>query len=95
LLDEKREEMASIIGAFVRKNRKSLGLTSDKVSEICKVDNSTLSQIENGRRVPKLETIVRIVGCFIRYAKNSEKDRLLKSIEDLFQQLGSIYEEVG
>jgi len=90
--------MASIIGAFIRKNRKSLGLTSDVVSEMCEVDNSTISQIENGKRVPKLETIVRIVSFFMRVAEkeqdNIEERRLMNSVKELLRQLCSIYKEV-
>jgi len=98
LCDQKEEEIASIIGAFVRKNRKSLRLTSDEVSEMCKIDNSTLSQIENGRRVPKLETLVRIVSYFMRVAEeggvSKEVDRLKNSMKDFLQQLGGVYKEV-
>lgn len=98
MLDEEREQMASIIGAFIKKNRKSLKLTSDEVGEMCEVDNSTISQIENGKRVPKLETIVRIVSCFIRVAEkrgnNIEKAKLVNRVEDLLKQLCSINKEV-
>jgi transcriptional regulator with XRE-family HTH domain len=98
LLDKEQAQMASIIGAFIRKNRKSLGLTSDVVSEMCEVDNSTISQIENGKRVPKLETIVRIVSFFMRVAEkeqdNIEERRLMNSVKELLRQLCSIYKEV-
>ncbi|HRV03261.1 MAG TPA: helix-turn-helix transcriptional regulator [Mesotoga sp.] len=98
MLDKEQAQMASIIGAFIRKNRKSLGLTSDVVSEMCEVDNSTISQIENGKRVPKLETIVRIVSFFMRVAEkeqdNIEERRLMNSVKELLRQLCSIYKEV-
>jgi transcriptional regulator with XRE-family HTH domain len=44
----------------IRRIRKERGLTQDQLAEVSHVDQSTLSQIETGRRTPGVETLQKL-----------------------------------
>lgn len=48
------------LGANVRKYRKVAGLTQEELAEIIGCSNSHIGQIENGRGIPSLDTMVKI-----------------------------------
>lgn len=50
------------LGANVRKYRKIAGLTQGELAEIIGCSNSHIGQIENGRGVPSLDTMVKIAN---------------------------------
>ena len=50
------------LGANVRKYRKIAGLTQEELAEIIGCSNSHIGQIENGRGVPSLDTMVKIAN---------------------------------
>lgn len=47
-------------GANVRKQRDEKGLSLDELSDLIGSDKAALSRIENGERVPRYDTVLRI-----------------------------------
>jgi len=56
------QPLARKLGANVRTARKNAGLTLRKVARGCEVDETFISGIEGGRKLPSLKTIVKIAG---------------------------------
>ena len=48
------------LGDRVRVARKQLGITGEKLSEICNIDPSYLRQIECGRKLPSLQIFITL-----------------------------------
>ena len=53
-------ELQQVFMANLRKHRKMLGFTQEKLAEICNTDPCYIRQIEIGRRFPSLQYIERI-----------------------------------
>jgi transcriptional regulator with XRE-family HTH domain len=51
-----------IIGYRIRQLREQKGITHDEIQEFCGLDHSYLARIEQGRTVPRLETLERIAA---------------------------------
>ena len=47
-------------GANVRKQREAEGLSLDELSDLIGSDKAALSRIENGERIPKYDTLLKI-----------------------------------
>ena len=47
-------------GANVRKRREARGLSLDELSDLIGSDKAALSRIENGERIPRYDTVLRI-----------------------------------
>ena len=62
-----------IIGKNIKKFRLMQGLRQEDLAEKCDCSNSHIGQIENGRGIPSLETIVKITN-----ALSVTVDQLLK-----------------
>jgi transcriptional regulator with XRE-family HTH domain len=56
------QPLAQALGANVRTARQNAGLTLRKVGRGCEVDETFISGIEGGRKLPSLKTIVKIAG---------------------------------
>lgn len=54
------EEWIVGIGANIRQQRKSLGLTQEQLAELAHVDTSYIGQIERGLREPSLKLLWRL-----------------------------------
>ena len=52
--------LQQVLMANVRKYRKQLGFTQEKLAEMCNTDPCYIRQIEIGRRFPSLEYVERI-----------------------------------
>lgn len=52
--------IGGLLGERVRELRKKRGLTQVEFSELCGVPQSRISAIENGSRVPNVETVLRL-----------------------------------
>lgn len=50
----------NLLGRRIARLRKERRLTQDKLSEKAEISNNYLSNIENGRSIPSLETLVRL-----------------------------------
>lgn len=50
----------TLLGRRIARLRKERHLTQDKLSEKADISNNYLSNIENGRSIPSLETLVRL-----------------------------------
>lgn len=53
-----------IFGNIVRSHRALNELNQDELAEIVGVDTTTISEIENGRRSPTLNTVIKIAHAF-------------------------------
>jgi transcriptional regulator with XRE-family HTH domain len=53
-------ELQHVFMANLRRHRKQLGLTQEKLAEMCNTDPCYIRQIEIGRRFPSLQYIERI-----------------------------------
>ena len=47
-------------GANVRKQREAKGMSLDELSDLIGSDKAALSRIENGERIPRYDTVLRI-----------------------------------
>jgi transcriptional regulator with XRE-family HTH domain len=52
--------LQQLLMANMKKRRKQLGLTQEKLAEMCETDTCYISQIEIGNRFPSLEYLERI-----------------------------------
>lgn len=58
--------IGGLLGERVRELRKKRGLTQVEFAALCGVPQSRISTIENGSRVPNVETVIRLaraLGC--------------------------------
>ena len=51
-----------ILGENIRKYRRAVGMTQEKLGEECERSDSHIGQIENARGIPSLETTVNIAN---------------------------------
>jgi transcriptional regulator with XRE-family HTH domain len=54
--------LQQLLMANMKKRRKQLGLTQEKLAEMCETDACYISQIEIGNRFPSLEYLERIAN---------------------------------
>ena len=48
------------LGQNIKKYRKKIGITQEKLAELARIDPKSIIQIENGKRNPSLKTISKI-----------------------------------
>ena len=60
---EKRDLMLRM-GANVRQCRKAIGYTQEELAEICNVSAAFCAQIETGRRMVSLPTLIKLADAF-------------------------------
>lgn len=53
----------NILGTAIQKARKGKGLKQAQLAEIIKISRSYISDIENGRYSPSIETLSKIAVC--------------------------------
>ena len=58
----KIEEARREVGEQLRKARKDAGMTLEQVADICGIDNTAISRIENGTRNASVDIIARIAA---------------------------------
>jgi len=71
------KDFAVVVGDFIRKARQQNKMTSEELAAESRLDYSTISLIENGRRQVKACTLYRIL-----YALNIDLERLFLSKDD-------------
>lgn len=54
------EQLARLVGVNVRRRREELRLTQSDVARAADVNQTYLSDIENGKRSPNLSTVARL-----------------------------------
>lgn len=64
IMKKEKNELYENIGKIIRENRSRLGLTLEELGEKAHRDWSYLSQLERGRAVPSIDTLVRISEVF-------------------------------
>ena len=57
----KEEESKKIIGLIVKNQREKLSLTQEELSEKINIDQSNLSNIENGKNFPSFTTLCSLI----------------------------------
>jgi len=55
-----RDRTATVFGAILRESRINAGLTQEKLALEADLDRSYISELENGRKHPSLETILKV-----------------------------------
>ena len=68
-------DLFQILGAKIKKERKKLGLTQEKLAELSDISNNFVSYIESGNKNASLKTIKKIA------------DVLQISVSDLFSEM--------
>ena len=58
--DEAPFDLQRRIGLVIRRLRENLGLTQNELAETCNITQASVSQIERGKRINNLNTLVRI-----------------------------------
>jgi transcriptional regulator with XRE-family HTH domain len=70
------EATALALGQNLVKARRRAGLSQEKLATRCLLHRTEIGNIENGRRIPRVDTMIRIVG-----ALEVKADVLLAGIE--------------
>ena len=93
-------ELQQVLMANLRKYRKQLGYTQEKLAEICNTDPCYIRQIEIGRRFPSLKYIEKIAEALkippylLLYEEtNPESDRFLCLFAEKKQKIKKILTE--
>lgn len=88
------EELLKHIGANIRKNRERLGLSQDDLAK--KIDNkhkSFISNIENGRGNPTIDSLLAVAGPLgievWELLRPSLEDKAWPALEEFLQYIGS------
>lgn len=74
------------LGARVREKRREKGYTQEQLAEMCEISTGFLGHIENGTRIPSLDTLCRIASSlevsvdFLLLDSGTEKDNSLQQI---------------
>lgn len=55
-MDAVREQLASNL----RRHRKKVGLSQERLAQLCDLDRTEISLLECGKRFPRLDTLVRL-----------------------------------
>ncbi|HYM55285.1 MAG TPA: helix-turn-helix transcriptional regulator, partial [Solirubrobacteraceae bacterium] len=55
-VDAVREQLASNL----RRHRKKVGLSQERLAQLCDLDRTEISLLECGKRFPRLDTLVRL-----------------------------------
>ena len=58
------QELRELFGKNVKKNRKRIGLSLEKLAENLSVSRNSISNIERGTRFAKAETIAKLAAVF-------------------------------
>ena len=59
-----------LLGSLIRKRREQLGLSQEKLAEICEFDRTYISMIERGKRNPSFQNLLRLcLGLNIKISK--------------------------
>jgi transcriptional regulator with XRE-family HTH domain len=89
--------LQQVFMANLRKYRKQLGYTQEKLAEMCNTDPCYIRQIEIGRRFPSIQYIERIAAalnlapyCLFFEETNLENDRLLSLYAEKKQKIKSM-----
>lgn len=53
----------TILGSFIRKNRKRKGLTQDQLANMAGTTKAAISRYEKGQRIPNIYIFSRIITC--------------------------------
>lgn len=72
------------LGQALRRYRKSLDLSQVELSEMTKHNQSTISELENGKPGVKIQTIFDILSALKLELDLSARDEGQSDIEDLF-----------
>jgi len=90
-------ELQQVFRANLRKYRKLLGLTQEKLAEMCNTDPGYIRQIEIGKRFPSLEYIERLAKSLniapyrlFFDETNIEDDRLISLYAEQKQKIKSM-----
>jgi transcriptional regulator with XRE-family HTH domain len=59
---EELKEVKSLVGERIRRRRKRLGMSQEKLAELAEVDRKHMSSIETGKAEPGVWTMSRIAG---------------------------------
>lgn len=84
----------SYLGERIRERRKELGITIEQLAEKTDIGYNHLSNIERGKKIPSLETFIKIVNELdttsdiilkdsVKYAKPHLQNDIVKGLENL------------
>ena len=79
-----------LIGQKIREIRKKSGLTQDKFSEMIGIEPQSLSNIENGKSYPSMQTVLNIMEQFKTSPEAFFDFEYLKSEDELEQEIFDI-----
>ncbi|HBF4280943.1 TPA: helix-turn-helix transcriptional regulator [Clostridioides difficile] len=82
------------LGERIRERRKELGITIEQLAERVGIGYNHLSNIERGRKIPSLETFIKIVNeldttsdiilkNYVKYAKPHLQNDIVAGLENL------------
>lgn len=77
------------IGEKIRQERKTLGYTQQKLSELSRINKTTISEIENGRFTGSFDTFERVLDAVgLQFEVTPKKHTLpdWDEIEDMFSE---------
>lgn len=77
------------IGEKIRQERKTLGYTQQKLSELTRINKTTISEIENGRFTGSFDTFERVLDAVgLQFGITPKKHTLLgwDEIEEMFSE---------
>lgn len=60
--DDLSEKAAASFGKKLREARQAAGMTQERLAQLSSIDRSQVGHLEAGRKMPKLDTIIRLAG---------------------------------
>ena len=60
-MDPTDEIVARYFGENVRRMRQGLGYSQERLAQLCSLHRSAVNEIENGQRLPRLDTILKMM----------------------------------
>ena len=82
------------LGKRVNAERKSNGLTSDKLSEMCNINATYLRQIEGGTKMPSLPVFISICNALKVSPDYLLRDELEENEVTAIREIEELWEEV-
>ncbi len=85
-------EFRSGIGRRIRESRERKGLSQNELSELCRISDGYLSQIERGMKTPSLETFYAIATglhvdpSILISTQDDERNRALRALIDALSE---------
>jgi transcriptional regulator with XRE-family HTH domain len=85
-------EFRSGIGRRIRESRERKGLSQNELSELCRISDGYLSQIERGMKTPSLETFYAIATglhvdpSILISTQDDERNRALRALVDVLSE---------